>query len=137
MANLPQASSSARDAAGKALGVGGKSVDYATKVLTKGVPELVAAVEEGRMAVSTAAVLTAEPEEEQRTQAVKATRTYAPKPPAAKKPEAKMHVVVNGEVYDGLRYADMAIAQLKRIKEEDPTRGEALSRVSKWINQNS
>ena len=60
--NLPPLSK-ARDAAGKAVGVSGKSVDFATKVLTKGVPELVAAVDQGRMAVSTAAVLAHEPEE--------------------------------------------------------------------------
>ncbi len=35
--NMPPCST-ARDAAGKAGGVSGKSVDYATKVLTKGVP---------------------------------------------------------------------------------------------------
>lgn len=41
MANLPQGS--AREAAGKAVGVGGKSIDHATKVLTKGTPEFFSA----------------------------------------------------------------------------------------------
>ncbi|HAR38661.1 MAG TPA: hypothetical protein DCS09_08880 [Porphyromonadaceae bacterium] len=54
-----------RDLAEEALGVGGKSVDHATKVLTKGVHELVKAVEEGRMAVSSSAALASEPEEDQ------------------------------------------------------------------------
>lgn len=41
-ANLPQLPEGrARDLAGKAVGVGGKSIDHATKVLTKGTPELV------------------------------------------------------------------------------------------------
>jgi len=42
--NLPDLKKSdARDAAGKAFGVSGKSVDYATKVIEKGIPELAAA----------------------------------------------------------------------------------------------
>ncbi|MBK8191625.1 MAG: ParB N-terminal domain-containing protein [Vampirovibrionales bacterium] len=75
--NLPEGSKSdARDAAGKEFGVSGKSVDHATKVLEKGVPELIEAVEEGRIAVSTAAILANEPEEVQRDKATKAKRTY-------------------------------------------------------------
>jgi len=42
----------ARDQAGKAIGVSGKSIDYAAKVLEKGVPELAQAVDEGRMAIA-------------------------------------------------------------------------------------
>lgn len=65
--NLPQGESSkARDAAGKAFGVSGKSVDFAKKVLDKGIPELAKAVDEGRMAVSTAAVLASQPEDKQK-----------------------------------------------------------------------
>ena len=70
--------SDARDAAGKALGVSGKSVDFATKVLTKAEPEIIKAVDEGRMAVSTAAVYATEPPEVQReiASAPKRKRTY-------------------------------------------------------------
>ena len=136
-ANLPGGcKSDARDAAGKAVGVSGKSVDHATKVLTKGVPELVAAVEEGRMAVSTAAILAHETEEEQRDRVNKAARTYKPVSGGGTAHAPKRHVVQNGQVYDGLRYAGMAIEQLKRIKEDDPTREEALSRVEEWIARN-
>jgi len=56
MANLPQGA--ARDHAAKAVGVSGKTVDYATKVLKAAVPEVIKAVDEGRMAVSAAASLT-------------------------------------------------------------------------------
>ena len=49
MENLPQGT--ARDLAGKAVGVSGKSIDHATRVLEKGIPELAKAVDEGRMAV--------------------------------------------------------------------------------------
>lgn len=37
--NLPEAKADARDAAGKAFGVSGKSVDFAKKVIDKGIPE--------------------------------------------------------------------------------------------------
>jgi len=46
--NLPEATSDARDAAGKAVGVSGKTIDFASKVLKSGTPELVKAVEEGQ-----------------------------------------------------------------------------------------
>lgn len=50
-ANLPDLSKGdARDKAGKAFGVSGKSVDHATRVIEKGIPELAKAVDEGRMA---------------------------------------------------------------------------------------
>jgi len=38
--NLPEAKGDARDLAGKAFGVSGKSVDHAKRVLDKGIPEL-------------------------------------------------------------------------------------------------
>jgi len=54
--NLPQADKGkARDKAGKAFGVSGRTVDFARKVREHGTPELVKAVDEGRMAVSAAA----------------------------------------------------------------------------------
>jgi hypothetical protein len=52
--NLPEQNGDARDHAAKAVGVSGKTVDYATKVLAQGTPELIKAVDEGRMAVSRA-----------------------------------------------------------------------------------
>jgi hypothetical protein len=46
-ANLPESfSGQARDEVGKVLSVSGKSVDYATKVIQQGIPELVQAVDE-------------------------------------------------------------------------------------------
>lgn len=47
----------ARDLAGQAVGVSGKTIDYASKVLKAGVPELVAACDAGKLAVSRAAQL--------------------------------------------------------------------------------
>jgi hypothetical protein len=54
--------------------------------------------------------------------------------PAPSPDPPKRHAVVNGEVYDGPRYADMAIEQLKRIKHEDPNRESAMLRVRQWID---
>ena len=52
VADLPPLDKSkSRDAAGKALGVSGRSVDYARKVRENAIPEVVMAVEEGRMSV--------------------------------------------------------------------------------------
>jgi len=53
----------ARDQVAEAVGVSGKSIDYATKVLKTGTPEVIKAVDTGRMAVSTAAILASEPKE--------------------------------------------------------------------------
>jgi len=44
------------------------------------------------------------------------------------------HAILNGVVYDGLRFADMSICQLERIKPEDPNRVAALERVLAWID---
>jgi ParB-like chromosome segregation protein Spo0J len=56
----------ARDIAGQAVGVSGKTIDYASKVLKAGVPELIAACEAGKLAVSRAAQLVELPQEQQR-----------------------------------------------------------------------
>jgi hypothetical protein len=56
--NLPEGSTGdSRDQVGKAFNVSGKSIDYATKVIEQGIPELAQAVEEGRMASRAAAIL--------------------------------------------------------------------------------
>jgi hypothetical protein len=66
-ANLPEGKKGdARDLAGKAFGVSGKSVDHAKRVIEKGIPELAQAVDSGRIAVSTAAVIAADPPEDQK-----------------------------------------------------------------------
>ena len=70
MANFPQPNAGrARDQVGKVVGVSGKSIDYASRVLEQGEPELIKAVDEGRMAISTAAILSAESPEQQVSEA--------------------------------------------------------------------
>ena len=56
----------ARDKAGEAFMISGMTVQHATKVLREGVDELIAAVDKGDVAVSTAAVIAELPEKEQR-----------------------------------------------------------------------
>ena len=53
--NCPEAKGDARDKAGEAAGVSGKSVDRAAKVLASGSKELIAACDRGEVAVSAAA----------------------------------------------------------------------------------
>ena len=87
----------ARDQAGKAFGVSGKLVDQARVVRQHGTPELVKAVEEGRVAVTYAAVLAHEPPDVQHEELSKPgrNRTYSSlaKTPAVRggdKVEAKL-----------------------------------------------
>lgn len=68
--------------------------DHAKKVIEQGVPELAKAVDDGWMAVSTAAIVATEPEEVQRqeaAEAVKRNRNYGTKPSrlVKKKPDKK------------------------------------------------
>ena len=53
-------------AADIAVGVSDRSVDHATKVLKHGTPELIKAVDEGRIAVSNAAALASQSKQKQR-----------------------------------------------------------------------
>ena len=53
--NLSQREGKSRDQAGAAVGVSGMTVDRARKVRRQGIPELIAAVEDGRMSVNAAA----------------------------------------------------------------------------------
>jgi hypothetical protein len=52
-----------RELLGKAVGVGGRIIDKATRVLRDGTPELVEAVDQGRVTVEVAARIAEEPHE--------------------------------------------------------------------------
>jgi ParB-like chromosome segregation protein Spo0J len=140
MANLPDLKGTARDDAGKVFGVSGRSVDYAAKVIKDAVPEVVKAVDDGRMAVSTAAILSSEPEEKQR-QAVKdqANRNYksTSKPPDAagqEEEEPKNAEIERKGV--GIFRANEAIDCLKRIPKNDALRKRGFQVVTDWIRHN-
>lgn len=141
--NLPQLEpSKARDEVGKAFGVSGKSVDHAKRVIEKAIPEVVKAVDEGRMAVSTAAILATEPEEVQRAEAEnpKRSRTYqsVSKPLAisVEKPQEERAEVATDRTQTELfaiNKADVSITQLRGIPKSNKFRKVAFSRVISWI----
>jgi hypothetical protein len=139
--NLPEGKSDARDAAGKAFGVSGKSVDFAKKVIDKGIPELAKAVDEGRMAVSTAAVLSSEPEDVQRAEVNNPIRNrkYTSGRGGGKQAEANEDKAPRhkGEHRESEVFAtgtaDVAITQLKGIPAKNQFRIAALDRVLSWI----
>lgn len=141
--NLPPPGK-ARDAVGKALGVSGKSIDYASRVLRQAVPEVVKAVDEGRMAVSTAAILATEPEDKQRAEATrpKRNRNYVS---VTKTPEQKRRQAENQEEQDdgvierkgvGVIRANEAINCLIRIPKNDALRKRGFQIVTDWIKAN-
>ena len=145
-ANLPEPiKSDARDAVGKAVGVSGKSIDYATRVIEKAVPEVVKAVDEGRMAVSTAALLSTEPKEVQVVEATKPkrNRTYVSvsngvtttqktetKPDPDTDPEARKS---RGK---GVAVAHQAINLLAQIPPNDGLRKRGFQIVLEWVQRN-
>lgn len=63
--NLPEQTGDARDKAGESVGVSGKSVDSASKVIANGSASLIKAADSGEIAISTAAKLSALPKQEQ------------------------------------------------------------------------
>lgn len=73
------------DKAGESVGVSGKSVQRAEKVLTKGTPSVVNAVESGQMAVSKAAKVVDLPPEDQ-DKIVAGEMELPPQKPKAEKP---------------------------------------------------
>lgn len=137
--NLPESldNGDARDKAGKAVGVSGKSVDYATKVLNTGVPELVKAVESGELAVSTAARAAAWDEEEQREFVSTAKGRPNARVAAYEPDESHEEEKSNGQSRGkGVALANEAIDCLKRIPKNDALRKRGFQIVSDWIRQN-
>lgn len=153
---IPQreAGKKARDAAGKAVGVNGKYVDQATKVLANAVPEVVKAVEDGRMNVTTAALLATEAPEVQREEATKPKRNrkYTPtqnaaavKPapeatqPAAPEPQqqakGRSEKVPDGFLGVGVIRAHEAINILSRIPRNDALRKDGFKLVKDWLRR--
>jgi len=101
-ANLPERENGrSRDKAGAAVGVSGKSVDHATRVLNHGIPEVVKAVDAGKMAVSTAALISTQPAEVQLAEVTDHLRRMGPKKLVPKKVPAEIAPQVAREVSDG------------------------------------
>ncbi len=140
--NVPEGKTGdSRDAVGKSVGVSGKYVDYATKVIANAVPEVVKAVDEGRMNVKTAAVLSSEPPDVQRDECAKPkrNRTYhsvsAPlNAEDGESPEQEETREVKGV---GITRANEAINSLTRIPKNDALRKRGFQLVTDWIRRNS
>lgn len=122
--------------AGKTVGVSGRSVDFATRVLENGTPELIAAVDSGRMAVSTAAVVAADPPEAQREAVARqANRTYhSVSKRREKQDEDEIEEGKSRGV--GVRWANEAINCLAKIPKDDGLRNRGFQIVSDWIRRN-
>jgi hypothetical protein len=142
--NLPQQNGKARDQVGKAIGVSGRSVDFATRVLNQGTPELIKAVDDGRMAVSTAALVASDPPEKQLEEINNPNRkrTYLAgqgnvgtrnvtqhKEPEEESPAGELRGV-------GVLRANEAINCLTRIPKNDALRKRGFQIVTDWIRKN-
>lgn len=138
--NLPPPDSGkARDQVGKVVGVSGKSIDYATKVLKEAVPEVAKAVDEGRMAISTAAILASEPEDVQREEASqpKRNRKYEAGPNGTKpEPKHEEEPEEGKQRGKGVFLANEAINCLIRIPKNDALRKRGFQIVTDWIKAN-
>ncbi len=129
----PTNSLKSRDAAGKAFGVGGSSVERATRVLQQGTPELVEAVDKGQISVHTAVQLVELPAEQQREEIIK--RPYNAKR-ATREPvrdDDEVEIKVQGV---GVVHAHEAINCLQRIPKNDKLRARGFQIVSDWMRKN-
>lgn len=138
-ANLPEASKGdARDKAGEAFGVSGKTVDHGTTVITKGVPELVDAVESKKVSVSKAASIAQEAPEKQKEILADPQKLKEFKKPETATSDASKAVcgdLVEYKSTSAKQYAGMAILQLKRIQSDQPCWKEAFLEVENWIKK--
>jgi hypothetical protein len=138
--SLPQASiGRSRDLAGKALGVSGKSVDYASRVQNCGTPKLQQAVDAGKVSVSYAARMTTLPTEKQDEIAENA-KVNKPRPrindllvPKQEEKKEETKVAIRGV---GVIKANEAINHLCQIPLSDPLRSRGFQIVMDWIKAN-
>lgn len=125
----------ARDKAGESVGVSGKTVDYGASVLDKGIPELIKAVDDGKVAVSTAAKITAFSPKEQRDWLAKQPEKGKRRPKDATPKGSDGRPKVKHMATEAMQFAQMAIAQLKSIRANDPDRDKAFTSVEAWIKK--
>jgi general stress protein YciG len=136
LVNLPDPSAgNARDQAGKAVGVSGKSIDFARTVINSENEPLIAAVDSDAIAVSTAAKMTdATPEEVAKVIANSKGRAHIRKNEVTdSQPEGES----NGSVKSvGIIRANEAINCLSRIPKNDRNRKRGFQIVKDWIRRN-
>ena len=137
--NLPDLSKGdARDKAGEAFNVSGKTVDHGTTVIMKGVPELVDAVESKKVSVSKAASIAQESPDKQKEILADPQKLKEFKKPETATSDASKAVcgdLVEYKSTSAKQYAGMAILQLKRIQSDQPCWKEAFLEVENWIKK--
>ncbi len=126
----------ARDQAGKAVGVSGKLIDAATKVLNNGTPALIEAVEQDKIAVSTAARASSLSEAEQDGIADRAKKGERKPRPSEDNDAAEEPETDRQEKGKGVYLAHEAINCLTRIPKNDALRKRGFQIVTDWIKHN-
>lgn len=134
--NLPELNADARDAAGKAVGVSGKSVDYASRILRAGTPALIKAVESDKISVSTGARAASESPEYQDMLANRAKGTRKAQRYATNGSDEEPEVEEGKSRGVGVQRAHEAIACLKKIPVNDGLRKRGFQIVTDWIKHN-
>lgn len=133
-------SGKARDQAGAAVGVSGKTVDYGTKLLHGGCPELIAAADADQVAISTAARMAGKPHDEQREWLAsaggkkRARKNEVTEPSENNGPEHSQPPGKRRGV--GVIRANEAVNCLTRIPKNDPLRKRGFQIVTDWIRHN-
>jgi hypothetical protein len=137
VANLPeQDRGRARDKAGQDFGVSGKMVDYGAQVLKSGNPELIEAVEQDRIALSTAARISSNtPDQIAKTLENSQKGRRRPRPTKQDEPEAEPDKEARAKSKAIFR-ANEAVDALKRIPKNDPLRKRGFQIVTDWIKAN-
>lgn len=107
-----------------------KSYESAKRVVDKGIPELVEAMDKGEVSISKAADIASLPTEQQ-SEAMKPIPKPTPKP----KPKFDKRDGLPMLATEAMQFAVMAIAQLERIRPNDPKNDEALRKVINWCNK--
>lgn len=114
----------ARDAAGKAVGVSGKSVDMARKVRENGIPELAEAAEQDHISVSRAAQIADLPPGDQMAAISERTKGQpAKKQKPAPKPKAKKKAITRNAIVLPERANEGQVADVERwleLQDERP-----------------
>ena len=126
----------ARDKAGESVGVSGKTVDYGGRVLDKGIPELIKAVDDGRVAVSTAAKISAWSASEQRKWLVSQPEKPRRRAKDDKPKGGDGRPDVKHRATSAMQLVRIAISQLERIRVDDPERDKAFQYLKTWIKEN-
>lgn len=138
---LPERESGqSRDKVGDSVGVSGRYIDHATMVLNNAEPEVIQAVDEGRMSVEAASIVSVEEAEVQRQEAANPKGKNAYRKQKAEKdngPADDSTEDTNGKKAGvGVIRANEAINSLSRIPKNDPLRKRGFQIVTDWIRRN-